>query len=386
MEKQFVASNRAAKAVSNVKSSGPTSASDTAVGDTLLGRGLDILAGQLQKLRELTEAARHMSEDATRERSSLHQIQEEVTYRLRFINENLKANENIDEGTHQRRQGLLEKVEVLGRRDQELGDLIADMEDSAKRLSLLIRQLELAGSHLTRSHTANGKIAAMPEANAWQIALRAQLIEGQEEERSRLAREIHDGPAQVMANAVMQVEFCSQLLQKDKGQATQELDALKLTMRDSLLDLRRVMFNLRPTALAEQGIAVTLQQYATDFTNRYGLKVEVQVPEMQHSLSSDQEMAVFRVVQEALQNARKHSEATRVEIYASLASDGSVHFSVRDDGRGFDTKKLTPTLSNGSGIPGMRERIEVVGGKFRIKSKFGYGTEIVLILWPHGVK
>jgi len=386
MEKQVAAYNHITRAVNNVKSIAPITASDTAVGDTLLGRGLDILAGQLQKLRELTEAARRMSEDAIRERSSLHQIQEEISYRLRFLDENLKANENIDEAIHQRRQGLLEKVEVLDRRDQELSNLIADMDDSAKRLNLLIRQLELAGSHLTRNHTSNGKIMAMPEANAFQIALRAQLIEGQEEERSRLAREIHDGPAQVMANAVMQVEFCNQLLQKDKGQAIQELDSLKLTMRDSLLDLRRVMFNLRPTSLAEQGIVVTLQQYAADFTNRYGLKVEVQASEMQHSLSSDQEMAVFRVVQEALQNARKHSGATRVEIYASLASDGSVHFSIRDDGRGFDTKKLTPTLSNGSGIPGMRERIEVVGGKFRIKSKFGYGTEIVLILWPHGVK
>lgn len=360
--------------------------SDVSVGDTLLGRALDMLAQQLQKLRELNEAARHLGEDAIRERHSLHQLQEEVSYRLRFISESLKPGDVEDDGLKQRRRGLREKLEVIERRDTELTALISDMEDSSKRLNLLVRQLELAGSQLTRTQSASGTISPMNEVNPWQIALRAQLIEGQEEERSRLAREIHDGPAQVMANAVMQVEFCNQLVQRNKGQAQQELDNLKVTLRDSLLELRRFMFNLRPSSLTEQGLEITLQQYANDFSNQYSIKVEVQLPDLTRLLSGEQEMAIFRVIQEALQNVHKHAGASRVDISASLMPDGKVLLSIKDDGRGFDTRRLTPTMGGGAGIPGMRERVEVVGGKLTLKSKVGYGTEIVLILWPHGVK
>jgi two-component system sensor histidine kinase DegS len=347
-----------------------------------------MLAGQLQKMRELNEAARYMGEDAIRERHSLHLMLEEVSYRLRFISESIKPGEPEDTGVKQRRQGLLEKLEVLERRDHELNTLVLDMEDASRRLNLLIRQLELAGSQLTRnrSESDNGMLGSLPIDNAWQIALRAQLIEGQEEERSRLAREIHDGPAQVMANAVMQVEFCNQLIQKDKAQAAQELGNLKVTMRESLLELRRFMFNLRPSSLTEQGLATTLQQYFADFSNQYPIQVNAQMPDVLPALPAEQEMAVFRVMQEALQNVRKHSGASKIDVNASLTHDGAVQFSIKDDGRGFDTKKLTPTLSNGSGIPGMRERVEVVGGKFNIKSKIGYGTEIVLILRPLSVK
>lgn len=381
MDKQVSTIN----SVPNAISPSPSPSSDNSVGDTLLGRALDILAVQLNKLRELTEVSRHLGDDAVRERQSLRQFQDEINYRLRFLSENLKIEESEDEAIRLRRQGLIERLEFFERRDKELNALVSDLDDANKRLNMLIRQLELAGSDLARTRNPNGTITPA-SSNPWQVALRAQLIEGQEEERSRLAREIHDGPAQVMAHAVMQLEFCSQLIQKDKPQALQELDNLRYSMRDSLTELRRFMFNLRPSSLSEQGLDLTLQKYSTDFASQYSLQIEVQLPDLQNILSPDQELTVFRVVQEALQNVRKHSGASRVEIYGSLMPDGKVQFSIKDDGHGFETKKLTPDLSSGAGIPGMRERAEIVGGKLNIKSKLGYGTEVVLILWPHGVK
>lgn len=378
MDKQVSTINSAI----NTTPPSPAPLSDNSVGDTLLGRALDILAVQLHKLRELTEVSRHLGDDASRERQSLHQFQDEINYRLRFLAESLKIDESEDEAVRLRRQGLLERLEFFERRDSELNALVSDLDDANKRLNMLIRQLELAGSDLARTRTPHGAITSNP----LQIALRAQMIEGQEEERSRMARELHDGPAQVMAHAVMQLEFCSQLIQKDKPQAQQELENLRYSMRDSLSELRRFMFNLRPTSLTEQGLDVTLQKYAADFANQYSLQIEVQLPDLQHILAADQELTVFRVVQEALQNVRKHSGAGRIEIYGSLMPDGKVQFSIKDDGHGFETKKLAPNLVSGAGIPGMRERAEIAGGKLNIKSKLGYGTEVVLILWPHGVK
>ena len=158
------------------------------------------------------------------------------------------------------------------------------------------------------------------------------------------------------------LSFAVNLSNATKIRLYQELQQLKTLMRESLVELRRFMFNLRPSSLNEQGLSITLEQYATDFANMTGIKVELDIPELGHLLSSEQEMAAFRVVQQALQNVAKHAAASRIQIYATRMPDGSLHIGVKDDGRGFETRKLAPTMGHGAGIPGMRERAEVVGG------------------------
>ena len=142
-----------------------------------MSRALDMLAVQLQQLRELNEAARHIGEDAIRERRSLHQVRDEIAYRLRFLAESLHPNDPDNETARQRQQ-TLEKLEYYERHDTDLETRVTDMEDTSKRLMLLIRQLELAGTQLTRTQSKTGELSPTTNANPWQIALRAQLIKG----------------------------------------------------------------------------------------------------------------------------------------------------------------------------------------------------------------
>ena len=151
-----------------------------------MSRALDMLAVQLQQLRELNEAARHIGEDAIRERRSLHQVRDEIAYRLRFLAESLHPNDPDNETARQRQQTLLEKLEYYERHDTDLETRVTDMEDTSKRLMLLIRQLELAGTQLTRTQSKTGELSPTTSADPWQIALRAQLIErGRKENVSR---------------------------------------------------------------------------------------------------------------------------------------------------------------------------------------------------------
>ncbi|MEI6044021.1 MAG: sensor histidine kinase [Chloroflexota bacterium] len=359
-----------------------TSEVETTIGDTFLQQAQEILATQLSQLRDLAEKVNHLSEETSTERRNLSVDREEVNYRLRFLDQKddplLKKSSNNSQ--EKQRQNLLEKQAALREQDQHFETILVDLDDSTKRLNLLIRQLEIAGSQLTRSHPPGSSKTTEVSQDPWEVALRAQLIQGQEEERKRLAREIHDGPAQVLASAAMQLDFVGQLFQRDRSNAISELSSLRGVMRESLAEVRRFMFNLQPKMLAEQGLSPTLQHYCTDFTNQYGIQVEVNLPDLSNLLSTNQELAAFRVIQEALQNVRKHANATKVLISAIRQADGKVLLTIKDDGRGFNPNEKEPNLTHGAGLPGMRERAELIGGKLKINSKPSYGTEISLLL------
>jgi two-component system sensor histidine kinase DegS len=366
---------------------------DTAIGDTFLRRAQEILALQLNQLRDLAENIGRLSEEVNQERRNLSIDREEVNYRLRFLDEKndsalKKSGSKAQEKQRQlilekekQRHSLHEQQTRLEARDKYLDRTLLDVEDTSRRINLLVRQLEIAGSQLQREEPpGNGEGANKVSENPWEVALRAQLIQGHEEERKRLAREIHDGPAQVLASAAMQLDWVGQLFQKERPNAVSELNALRVVMRESLAEVRRFMFNLQPKMLADQGLGPTLQHYCTDFAHQYNLQVEINLPDLNGVLNPNQALAAFRVVQEALQNVRKHAEATKIVVSGSRTPEGKVMLSVTDDGRGFNPSEKEQNITHGAGLPGMQERAELVGGKLKISSRPGYGTEVTLII------
>jgi two-component system sensor histidine kinase DegS len=125
-----------------------------------------------------------------------------------------------------------------------------------------------------------------------------------------------------------------------------------------------------------------LQEYCADFANQYALEIDIDLPDFSDFLSEAQSMAAFRIVQECLQNARKHSEGRRVHIYGTRDEDGLISIIIRDDGKGFIIRTAELGLNRGAGIPGMRERAELAGGKLSLRSTLGMGTEVTLRLRP----
>lgn len=208
------------------------------------------------------------------------------------------------------------------------------------------------------------------------------IIEAQEEERQRVAREIHDGPAQSMANVVLKAELCEKLLSLDISKAKDELKKLKEIIRGSLKDIRKIIYDLRPMSLDDLGLIPTIQRYTQNFTDETSIEVEMMVIGEQMEADSVVQIACFRIIQESLSNIRKHSRASRVMIKIENSTN-KLSVIVKDNGIGFEMDKLhkSDNLSeSGFGLIGMRERAELLNGKLEVISGHGDGTKIMLTI------
>ena len=231
----------------------------------------------------------------------------------------------------------------------------------------------------TGESDTDGDATRTPQSTPNEQVMWAQIIMGQEAERARLAREIHDGPAQVLANTVMRLQFVEQLYKRQPEEVAGEFGRLRTALQASLNDVRRFMFNLRPASLADAGLLPTLKQYAADYKEQFNVPVELNLPE-NLLLSANQELVVFRIVQEALQNVHKHAEASQVDINVQRRPNGPLVVTISDDGRGFNHKSVRQNRPTSSGLVSMRERAATVGATLKIDSKPDAGTVITLTM------
>lgn len=199
-----------------------------------------------------------------------------------------------------------------------------------------------------------------------------------EEERCRLARDIHDGPAQVLANALLELQYCQRLLERDPGALRGELAVLSKCLRDGLVEVRRLIFDLRPPALVELGLIAAIRNYVAEYGARTGIEASLEVRGPEERLSPVQEAAVFRILQEALQNVRRHAGARRVTVEIEDAPD-YWRLSVSDDGVGFDPARLSEGRRT-LGLTSMRERAQAIGAALEVISRPGAGTKVLLTL------
>lgn len=199
------------------------------------------------------------------------------------------------------------------------------------------------------------------------------IVNAQEAERQRLSRQMHDGPAQALSNFILQTEIAMRLLDVDPSQAKEELANLKTSALGTFQKVRGFIFELRPMMLDDLGLVPTLRKYADAFKEQSGMDVSVTVSGNERRLEPYLEVMIFRAVQELLGNASRHSQATLVKVHLDLGAD-FLRISVDDNGRGFDPESLKE--SNNLGLKLIRERAEMLGGKFEIDSAVGSGAKI----------
>jgi len=204
------------------------------------------------------------------------------------------------------------------------------------------------------------------------------IIQAQEEERQRVAREIHDGPAQSMSNIVLKAEICERLVDAEPMKAKNELRNLKSVVRDTLQDIRKIIYNLRPMSLDDLGLVPTLQRYIITYQEESETEVVFKTRGTCEDIRPVISLTVFRLVQEAINNIKKHAQAKNVSINLEFL-EKELKLYVFDDGKGFDTNDLKvrkEDISSGFGLYSMRERIELLNGKFEINSTIGKGTRL----------
>ena len=187
------------------------------------------------------------------------------------------------------------------------------------------------------------------------VKLQQAMTAAREDERRRLAREVHDGPAQVLANAIFAIDLADQIAKRAPDQVVEELGRVRVLLKEGVAEIRRFMFDLRPTMLEDQGLAPTLRHYVAEYNRFFGMRVGLEVAEPLPALTKEQDLTIFRIVQEALQNTRKHAQVDDARI--KLKCPGNrLELRIEDSGKGFDPATLVPRPGTGAGLPGIRER------------------------------
>ncbi|MEK4233665.1 sensor histidine kinase [Anoxybacillus sp. FSL W8-0703] len=265
-----------------------------------------------------------------------------------------------------------EKEKQLRQRRDELERRLTAVKETIERADHLIGQVTVVLNYL------NGDFRELSDfingANEKQeFGLR--IIEAQEEERKRLSREIHDEPAQMLANVIMRSDLIERIY-RERGveEAIGEMRDLKKMVRSALYEVRRIIYDLRPMALDDLGLIPTLKKYLQTIEEYHKTTITFTYTGEVKRLSNRFEVAVFRLVQEAVQNALKHAEATTIQVEMELKKDHLL-IVVKDDGKGFNPNEKK---DKAFGLMGMRERIEWLGGKLHIYSQLGRGTIVTM--------
>lgn len=252
------------------------------------------------------------------------------------------------------REALKESLEAIGRANQDLEGRVEERTRELKRLYRELSEREQGRARLLRK-----------------------VIGAQEEERKRVARELHDETSQSLAALVMGLETALTTL--PPGAARDRLHETKAIAVRALEELHRLLLDLRPSVLDDLGLTSAIRWCAERHLKPLGIAVRCEFAGLERRLPPEVETALFRVVQEAVTNIAKHAEAETVLIQCT-ADARQVTIEIEDDGRGFEPQALVPSRETGTGLglAGIRERVELLGGTVEIESAPGQGMRIAL--------
>ncbi len=210
---------------------------------------------------------------------------------------------------------------------------------------------------------------------------RDRLLSKEEEVRHAIARDLHDGPTQSVAAISMNIEFVKKLLRAMPDRVAGELDTLAELVSKTTHDLRSLLFELRPLGLETQGLLMTLQQYVERWRDPSGsgMKLRFEAPANVPRLAHEVEAATFIIIQEAVNNARKHAKSSEITIYLYTEEDQLVA-SVRDRGKGFNlmVTEASTNIRGSFGLVNMKERARLINSELRMRSEPGQGTTVEL--------
>lgn len=266
--------------------------------------------------------------------------------------------------------------------DDEVGRLGRSLERMRVALKTSLETIARSNQELeerveARTQELRGLYSQLREREEWREELLRKVISAQEDERRRLARELHDETSQTMSALAMKLETA---LGAWPTEASRErlAEAKSLTVR-TIEELHRLIFDLRPSVLDDLGLLSAIRWYAERHLGARGISVRCEFSGSEERLTPELETALFRVAQEAITNIAKHAGAETVLIQVLERAD-AIAIEIEDDGAGFDPSSLPPPAARerGLGLLGMRERVELFGGRIEIDSAPGRGTRIAV--------
>ncbi len=218
--------------------------------------------------------------------------------------------------------------------------------------------------------------AALRQSQAELQALTTGLLKAQEEERARVARELHDDISQKLAALNLATENALRRESHNPEELRKEVARLSQSLGGILTDVEQTARQLHPSTLDHLGLGAAMKAYCSEFSKQNDIPVQYSEQNLPRAISSPVALAIYRVVQEALRNIAKHSRAKRASVSVE-GGDGSVVLTIRDSGRGFDPKR---SRKGGLGLISMEERVRQVKGTFRLTAKTGKGVSVQAII------
>ncbi|MDO3659832.1 two-component sensor histidine kinase DegS [Bacillus sp. C28GYM-DRY-1] len=373
---------------------------DSKVLDSILMKMLKTVDGSKDEVFQIGEQSRQQYEQLVEELKQIKQQVYEVIElgdklevqtrharnRLSEVSRNFhRFSEEEIRNAYEKAHKLQVELTMIQQREKQLRERRDDLErrllglqEIIERSESLVSQITVVLNYLNQDLREVGLLLADAQAKQ-DFGLR--IIEAQEEERKRVSREIHDGPAQMLANVMMRSELIERIF-RDRGaeDGFQEIKNLRQNVRNALYEVRRIIYDLRPMALDDLGLIPTLRKYLYT-TEEYNGKVKIHfqcIGETEDKRLAPQfEVALFRLAQEAVSNALKHSESEEITVKVEITKD-FVILIIKDNGKGFDLKEAKEKKNKSFGLLGMKERVDLLEGTITIDSKIGLGTFIMI--------
>lgn len=333
---------------------------------------------EMENVKKDVERVKQKTADTIFAVDELEKRERRARLRLMEVSRNFKAYKEEDiEAAYNEAKNLQvelavarEQEQQLRRQRDELEIRLKSLKDTVEKAENLVSQIGVILGYLG---SEMGGVVTKIESLQQSQLFGAKIIKAQEEERRRVAREIHDGPAQAMANVVFRAEVCERLVDIDIERCKNELRDLREQVRGCLKETRKIIFDLRPMTLDDLGLVPTVKRFLDTMKDRTGLSADIKVHGEEKRLDSYLEIGLFRIIQEALNNVEKHAAANTVRVIIEF-TPSFILAAVEDNGRGFDSADSVGTES--FGILGMRERMNLLHGEIKIKSRKGKGTRV----------
>lgn len=201
------------------------------------------------------------------------------------------------------------------------------------------------------------------------------ILEQQENERSRIARDLHDSVVQVLTNMIHKCEMCSKIIDVDSIRAKLELEIMSKNLRDSISEMRNIIYDLRPMSFDDLGLNTTLEGLVNDIKSRTSMEIGFVIEGEKKELSSIVQLTIFRIIQECTNNSLKHSKGKRIDILLKY-EDKNIYLKVSDDGVGMGCENVDNSKLTGFGLDMMKERVELLNGNIDISTEEEKGTTI----------
>lgn len=346
----------------------------------------DIAENAKKECGRLEQELRDLKDQTIELIDSVEILQEELKSSKKHL---MLVSKNYDKYSEEETRNAYEKadnirLELALKREKEQF-FIKRRNDLEIRLKDSIRTAEKADKLITNVGISLGcltgdlqQVTSQLEDMQQKQMMGVRIIKAQEEERQRVAREIHDGPAQSMSNIVLKAEICERLVDAEPVKAKEELKNLKSVVRETLKDVRKIIYNLRPMSLDDLGLIPTLQRFVITFQEESNIVVSFKTRGICEEIRPVISLTVFRLVQEAISNIKKHAMAHNVSIALEFLQK-EMRLYIIDDGKGFnveDLKVRKEDINSGFGLYSMRERVELLNGNFEINSAIGKGTRL----------